>query len=150
MELTDRRYLGVLCKRGHEYENTGKSLRKKDNNDCVACASMRGRERYRTPEYRIKENLRRIEARAKEKNLAFDLTPSWFIANLPKTCPVFGVDLVWGHGANSPSVDRLIPERGYVQTNCYIISKRANTIKNNATLEELKAIVAYVEACDNV
>jgi len=30
-------YLGPLCKYGHEYQNTGKSLRYKTNKGCIAC-----------------------------------------------------------------------------------------------------------------
>ena len=36
--------------------------------------------------------------------------------------------------------------KGYVPGNIAVISMRANMIKNNATLAELKAIVAYIEA----
>lgn len=32
-----RFYLGSLCKRGHEWSNTGKSLRRKSKRECMAC-----------------------------------------------------------------------------------------------------------------
>ena len=36
-------YLGDLCKRGHEYQGTGKSLRYSSNWDCVECGLERNR-----------------------------------------------------------------------------------------------------------
>jgi hypothetical protein len=74
---------------------------------------------------------------------------------IPETCPVLGIPLVARVGAgrsnrdeveNSPSLDRIDNSKGYVPSNIAVISMRANMIKNNATLAELKAIVAYIEA----
>lgn len=62
-------------------------------------------------------------------------------------CPVFNFLLRWendtnkGGGVfNSPSLDRIDPNKGYIKGNTRIISFKANTIKNNATLEELQLI----------
>jgi hypothetical protein len=74
---------------------------------------------------------------------------------IPKTCPVLGISLFARIGAgrsnrdqveNSPSLDRIDNGKGYIPNNIAVISMRANMIKNNATLAELKAIVAYMEA----
>lgn len=65
---------------------------------------------------------------------------------IPKTCPILGIPLQ-PRGDNkdfSPSLDKVIPARGYVAGNVAVISNRANRIKSDATLEELKSIVAYV------
>jgi hypothetical protein len=45
---------------------------------------------------------------------------------------------------NSPSIDRIDPERGYVKGNIKIISFRANQIKSDASHQELKLVAAYV------
>jgi len=66
---------------------------------------------------------------------------------IPKFCPIFGVELIWGDGQpkfNSPSLDRIDPLRGYVQGNVSVISWRANTIKNNGTAEEHRLISEYI------
>lgn len=64
---------------------------------------------------------------------------------------MLGIPLSLGRGvchAGSPTVDRLRPELGYVAGNINIISSKANRIKNNATLEELKALVAWWEGLE--
>jgi len=46
---------------------------------------------------------------------------------------------------NVPSVDRIDPTKGYIKGNVEVISWRANHLKNNATVEELEAIVNYMK-----
>ena len=57
-----------------------------------------------------------------------------------------GDDVSRAQVENFPSLDRIDNSKGYVPGNIAVISMRANMIKNNATLAELKAIVAYIEA----
>lgn len=63
---------------------------------------------------------------------------------IPDICPLLNIPLRKkngdGHHQNSPSVDRIIPEKGYVKGNIQVISVRANQIKNSATLEEFELI----------
>lgn len=59
---------------------------------------------------------------------------------IPERCPVLGILLRRNTGkaaADSPTVDRLIPELGYVKGNIQVISYKANKMKNNASVEEL-------------
>lgn len=60
-------------------------------------------------------------------------------------CPVRGVVLEIGHKDNSPSVDRFDSAQWYTPTNIRVISIRANLLKNNATLMELRQLVRYME-----
>jgi len=65
----------------------------------------------------------------------------------PKKCPVFGERLVVGtkkHHDMSPSVDKIIPEKGYVRGNIQIISYLANRMKNNASPRQLKQFSKWV------
>lgn len=85
----------------------------------------------------------RARHRAKEKNLPFNISEEDI--NIPDICPVLGIPMqtAFGKGkarANSPSLDRIIPEKGYVKGNVITVSNRANTIKNNATPEEIIAV----------
>lgn len=92
--------------------------------------------------------LKNAQYRAKKLGLPFDLT--FEDVQIPEICPVLGIPLVSKEGRhgfldNSPSLDRIIPALGYVRGNVRVISNRANTIKRDATMTELEAIVAYLK-----
>ncbi len=96
-------------------------------------------------------------ARAKEKNIPCDIDLDYIRSMVGKNaefashCPAFGTTLDWSCGnsskkgprPNSPSIDRIAPERGYVKGNIKIISFRANQIKSDASPSELKLVAAY-------
>lgn len=67
---------------------------------------------------------------------------------VPPCCPVLGIPLVRRKGRgvadHSPTLDRLIPAKGYVRGNVMVISMRANRIKSDATLEELERVAAWL------
>ena len=90
--------------------------------------------------------------RAKEKGLDFDLTIEDIV--IPEYCPVLGVKLKPGIGigaagasqkACSPTIDRIDNSRGYTKDNIKVISYRANLLKRDAILEEMRAIADYME-----
>ena len=76
------------------------------------------------------------------------------LANIPTHCPLLQTPLAWTQEArggieycpHSPSVDRINNALGYVKGNVWIVSRRANTIKNDATLDELDMIVRNLRA----
>ena len=83
--------------------------------------------------------------RAREKNIPFDICKDDVI--IPETCPVLGIPLKAGEKIvchNSPTIDRIKPELGYVKGNIQVISYRANTLKNNATIEELEKVLEHL------
>lgn len=76
--------------------------------------------------------------RARNLHLAFDLQLNDI--TIPEVCPLLGIPLVLTNTSmedNSPSLDRLIPSKGYVPGNILVISMRANRIKQNASVDEL-------------
>lgn len=67
---------------------------------------------------------------------------------IPDKCPVLGIPLSVGESgchAGSPSLDRIAPAKGYVPGNIVVVSFRANTIKSDASIEELKRVVSFYE-----
>jgi len=67
---------------------------------------------------------------------------------LPIYCPVLGLELNYSNSKplnNSPSVDRVIPQLGYIKDNIRIISMRANLLKKDASPEELEKIAKYAK-----
>lgn len=89
--------------------------------------------------------LKNAKRRAKEKGLEFDLNHS--DVKIPKVCPILGIPLFSADGYakdNSPSIDRIDPTRGYVRGNVMVISFRANTLKNDASIDELKRVLDFL------
>lgn len=86
--------------------------------------------------------LRAAKQRAIEKGLDFNIDESDII--LPKRCPLLEIQMQthdFKAAGNSYSIDRIDSTKGYIKGNVWVISKRANTLKNNATIEELELLV---------
>lgn len=132
-------YQGRPCRLGHD------GRRYVSGNACVTCAQNRTLDQY----HDNRDKRKRWEAanrekvlwnnayyRAKRKGLEFAIDVSDI--KIPETCPVLGIPM------DCPSLDRIRNEDGYTLDNICVISKRANTLKNNATVEELEAVIAYM------
>lgn len=92
--------------------------------------------------------------RAKINNIIFTISKDDIRKVFPddKKCPILGIDLFVSNKIttdNSPSLDRIIPDKGYVPDNIIVISHRANRIKNNATVEELEKVVLFLKELNN-
>ena len=92
--------------------------------------------------------LSRCKHRAKQNNLPFNLSLEDIV--IPKRCPVLDIEIRQlsvddkpskGYYPNAPSLDRIIPELGYVKGNVRVISARANLLKSNATIFELELVL---------
>ena len=71
---------------------------------------------------------------------------SWEAIEYPKVCPVLEIELDWGMNGrqpNSPSLDRIDSTKGYIKGNVMIMSDLANSMKNNATSEQLVKFSRY-------
>jgi len=90
--------------------------------------------------------LKRAQKRAKRKGLVFDISLSDI--DIPAVCPVLGISLAVTNGGTpsdtSPSLDRLDSRKGYVKGNVQVISWRANRIKCDATVDEVKRLLSYM------
>lgn len=88
--------------------------------------------------------------RARIKGIPFSITKEDIV--VPDICPVFGIPLarnVGEPGSNSPSIDRIRPELGYVPGNIVVISHRANQLKSNATVGELERVTEWLKGVLN-
>jgi hypothetical protein len=93
--------------------------------------------------------IERARKGAIKRSLEFSITEA-DISPLPIRCPVFP-DLVLdyhstGHSTpdNAASLDRFDSAKGYIPGNVRVISYRANSIKRDATVEEIKRLYAYM------
>ena len=101
--------------------------------------------------HKTKWKLGHVRERAKRKGIEFTITDVHVA--VPATCPILGIPLFFTPGkgtANSPSVDRLDPNKGYVPGNVWVISHRANTLKSNATSEELFKVARAVQLIEQM
>src|SRR5262249_3903966 len=83
--------------------------------------------------------------RSREQGLPCDLTLDDVV--IPDRCPVLGIPLITGQskqGENSATLDRIVGSKGYVKGNVAVISWRANHLKNNATLDEIRRLAAWI------
>ncbi len=105
-------------------------------------------------EERLKLMVKRAKDRAKLKNVDFDIT--WKDVVYVETCPILEIPLNWGETSNeggrninTPSLDRIDPNLGYVKGNVRIISTLANMMKSSANKEQIQAfcknITKYIE-----
>ncbi len=89
--------------------------------------------------------------RAKRRGLPFSIVKEDIV--IPEFCPVLGIGIVPAFGKirrankdHSPSLDRIIPELGYVPGNVMVISNRANSLKRDSVdPAEHRAIAEYIE-----
>ena len=74
---------------------------------------------------------------------------------IPRYCPILGIELFPSVGKgvktldnfyHSPSVDRINSYKGYTKDNVQVVSFRANCLKRDASLWEIRALVSYMES----
>lgn len=89
------------------------------------------------------------KSRAQLRGLPFDLTSAHVLSITPDTCPVFGTPFSFiGNkvvSANSASLDRIDPAKGYVQGNVAVISAKANAIKNAYDAVDIRKVADWLE-----
>jgi hypothetical protein len=138
-----------------------KCARNKDGlqRKCKSCASELSRAWYHTHVAHKKNTSkewwsRNVERglmlaaryRAKRDGLPFSIRVEDI--SIPKYCPILGTELKQsagsGGGPTSPSLDRIIPELGYVPGNIQVISGLANRLKTDATPKELLKFAEWV------
>jgi len=110
---------------------------------CKICDSIDRKKKHRNDPR--KEMVRAAKRRAKAKSLPFDL--KYTDISIPDFCPVLNVPISVGttNSPNSPTLDKIIPKHGYVKGNVMVISRRANTIKTDATPKELMKVAKFYE-----
>ena len=90
----------------------------------------------------------------KQKGFRFDLTEQYLQDIWTDFCPIFHTPMVIGTGGRGDGynshLDRIIPEVGYVKGNVAWISGRANRIKYNASVKDLRDIADWMERATTI
>ena len=119
----------------------------------VYTEEQRKRAQVRQNEYRAEKPEWYMHLKAKrraiDKGVEFNIDVSDVV--MPKYCPVFKKyelkkepDTKSGPKPWSPSLDRIDNTKGYIKGNVQVISNKANSMKNNATPEELLQFAYWV------
>ena len=152
------RLIPIICDWcGEDYNYTyGPSLLKKNKRHfCPQCRdngitsntkhgfAARNKKGQQANEYEMWKDAR---SRAKRHKIPFTIDP-WDII-ITENCPVLSIPLIRqsGKGApsdNSPTLDKIIPEKGYVKDNIVVVSYKANSMKRNATIEEVMMLAEF-------
>jgi hypothetical protein len=135
-------------------ENKRRYYKKRmDNVEIRSSVNLNQKERY--SKYAIKRLWLNAKKRAETKNLDFNIELEDL--TIPEFCPILNIPIFTGSKSNydnSPSLDRINNELGYVKGNIKVISTLANTMKNKATIEQLltfsKNIITYLNNKDIV
>ena len=148
----DKHYFtGIPCKRGHI------AHRRTSGHMCMQCANEvygpNHSQQYTTSENTLYAQYRIRQQVANREGIPF--TIKFEDIETPEFCPVFGTKLEYGasqkvngkqtRNKNKVSIDKLIPELGYVPGNVFVISWRANNLKSNMSVDELEKILDYMK-----
>lgn len=142
----------VACVREDNTRNINKKLnnatylRKRYALKREECAAKRRKWSSDNPERTMLSAARRF---SRARGLPFNLTVEDII--IPAVCPVLGIPLSRRGGKrtdNTPSLDRIVPSKGYVKGNVMVISWRANALKRDASPEELRKLAAFYAGLD--
>lgn len=144
----------IACKETKATSDFHKNCRTSDGIDtrCKKCKKIEAKLRRENNYFQCYISTKRSEC--KRKGYAFNLTAEYLEDLWTGICPIFGVHLhraSEGKGSHkSAHLDRLDSSKGYVVGNVAWISGRANRIKYDATVEELRAIADWMEGATTI
>src|SRR3990167_90180 len=102
------------------------------------------RRRLSIPEGRMRHCVGQAKIRSRKAGTQFSITFRNLLP-IPEFCPVFRIKLNYEYRSgrrgfinDSPSIDRINPLLGYIPGNVRIISWKANRVKCNSTIDDLR------------
>lgn len=140
---------GSICRNGHKNPR-----RRVGSGACYECEKQR-RLAYLKMEHRLhpeKVMWKGAKHRAKVKNIPFTITVEDVQRVWPSDnqCPILHIPLKINEGSaalpNSPTLDKIRPELGYIPGNIAVISHKANSLKRDETDPQVfRAIADWIE-----
>ena len=98
-----------------------------------------GQDLYRK-EHPLKYLYALAKRKAKDRGKEFSILLE-DLGNVPSVCPLLKIAIdSYGNLDGRPSIDRIDSSKGYIPGNVWIISWKANRLKNNATIQDLKLL----------
>lgn len=131
-ELRDKSRKYYIENKDRILERTGKNSYDKYHHDpSLAVQKQQEWKRNNMERYLVQS----ARARAKKYGIPFEITHVDLV--VPLRCPYLDIELSPFSGWSTPSLDKIIPELGYVKGNVQVISTLANTMKNQASIDQL-------------
>ena len=158
-------FTGDPCSNGHIAPRNVKFM------NCLVChredalARQRAKRAYSPEEFRANTRQRRVDnpvrtmflqskSRAKKNGIPFSITQDDI--RIPDDCPCCSRRMQDRQGGykngptdSSPSLDRFVAHLGYTPGNVAVICWRCNRLKMNASVKELREILAWMESVQN-
>lgn len=135
-----------------------KERKKKYNNRTAELARLKRKNfpdlvRSKEKEYHTRNKasymIKIVKRGAKKRGIIFDISKD-AISNFGTHCPALGIEYIFdathSNKQFSPSIDRIDNNKGYTKDNVHVISCRANTLKSDATIDEIEKIVNYLRS----
>lgn len=90
---------------------------------------------------------------AHQKGLVFTITPKDI--KVPLVCPVLHFELQPNEGGrgpqfNSPTIDRINNKEGYSPSNIVVVSAKANRVKNDGSLDDLRKVLLWCRSLQDL
>lgn len=125
-------------------------LRKRSEYNKANAAYFNKKQKQYNGERPFNYAFRRLRLRAKQNNIPFDLDEAYLVDLWTGKCAIFNSPLCLPYSTkhqdpNKATIDKIIPELGYVKGNIQWVSNKANIIKSFGTLADHEAIVSYLK-----
>jgi hypothetical protein len=133
-----------------DYENTSFSqfIELTDNHNIIGNLEMK----INYSKNPIPQILYNAKIRSKYKNIPFEIDTKYLKSIFPKDniCPALKIPFQMGYlnknkknKDHSPSLDRIIPEKGYIKGNLVFVCDVVNRIKSNSTTEIIEKTLNF-------
>ena len=113
---------------------------------------IKNKDKFKERVYKWREDnheksiLARARQRAKRKEFEFNLEVEDIV--IPLRCPILDIEIIRNKKEdlkdNSPSLDRIDNAKGYVKGNIMVVSNKDNTMKSNASPEQLIKFAQWI------
>ena len=137
------------------FTKKGSKKRKGLRASCRNCENLRMKNNYiKNP---IPQMLSNAKIRSKEKNIEFNIDTKYLKSIFPKDnmCPVLNISFQGGYMNEdkknkdySPSLDRIVPEKGYVKGNLVFVCNIINRVKSDSSMEILEKTLNFYRKFD--
>ena len=123
---------------------------------CKSCENSLMKVKY--SQNPIPQMLSNAKIRAKQKSVDFNITFEYLKKIFPQDnkCPVIGVDFQFGYKNLdkkntdfAPSLDRIVPEKGYVEGNVIVVCNIVNRVKSDSTIKILEKVFKFYKKLEN-